>query len=554
MSQFQRDWALYLALVDMTGRNPDLPNIALPKMYSIIETKAPQIISALFGSRPYIPWESLREELKEIAEIQVTVLDELLNKAQMKLNGSLIVKMGLLYGTSFANVVPYFKKTETPALVTDEAGQQQMQPQTAFRLRFKIETWAPWEIYADPYAKGLAEPEECRFVDKIQLASKRQIREAFEAGAYPGFDIEQLDATPGDIGGQSYELDFGQQLLTDFGLPQPVNEDDMGILIRYESPDRYITTWQGEHVLAGDKNQKEGNPYAHGKINLSRFIHTIKPHTQEQFWGDGEARPNEVQIQMLNDSRNLLFQVWQMMAQPMMFFRKGHVDKQDLVYAFAQRVPVQTESNRPISDDFQVEAGRGLPPDYYLMVDRMERDVDLVARSFPPSRGEQTAQSQSTGTLGEVELLKSIGDESQELTIAMNEEIFLQDFGCKAASIFDQYKNFGDVADMIGEEDALRLFSADPLKLPGGCKFAFKGSDKVANQIRKQISMRSLAPLLERATRPGGFEKQLMEIHGFDQKEIDEALFSEEEMIENQQRELMLSLLSGQGSQKQLTQ
>ncbi len=532
--QFRKEWWLYLAYKDQSERDPDMPNIALPKLYSMIENKTPRETAAVFGNRPIAPIVARRDTFQPLADLQTEVLDDLLTKAGVWEEGHLAIKMKILYGTALMGCIPYYKRIKERALVPGPQGMQVVEREV-HRLRLQLETWAPWEILVDPEATGLREPGDCRYMVKIQLISKRDIMAGYEQGRYPDLDVDRLQNYRGPTSRWRGEH-FGHQMLADLGLPAPSDDDDMGVLLRYESPERYIDMWQGEITLRdGD------NPFEHGLINASRLIHTLAPHSQNRFWGIGEAQPNEIQLAMLDDLWNLTFAAHGMANQPLVFFRKGAVDPDDIIFDLGRRIPVDTNSDRPIRDDVDVQAGTGLPRDHYMLPQVVERNIDLVSAEFDPSRGEVAVGSQ---TATEINLLAEQGSKRQEGTIQLAERVFMTDFALKTLRTIDQFASFDDYAEILGPDQAVLMFTASPEDLPGGHNFEFQGSAQVNELFQKRRALGDIAEVLVNSptARPGGVERTLLKLSNFNQDEVDDMQLTPDEVVRKMQIEIGMQL------------
>lgn len=543
LTQYQRDIDLYNAYLDMTNRDSTLPQIALPKMFTICETKAPRDTKALFGRRPVLSWTSNRKEFKPISKIQVVYTDDLLSKARQYVHGSLLIKMKMLYGTAYQNVIPYYEKVIEKSLTIDPRLGIVPQQKEAYRLRLKIETWAPWEVYVDPAATSLEEPGSCRYIIKIQMTTKSAIKALHAKGAYPVLDLDKLEqpAVTNLSSGRYMSQHWGVKMLKDFGLNFPDDDNDLGILLRYESPDRYIDLWNGDVVLRDDDN-----PYNMKKINLSRIIHTQAPHTANQFHGIGEAKPNEVLISMLNDTQSLTFGSHGLINQPVVFFRKSALDVDDLIWGMGQRIPISSQSDRPISDDIQVSSGESLPKEHYLLKQSLEGDIQDTSGLHNVNQGKELEGG--TGTATEVSILKETGDDRQEGSIKLGELMFLADYTTKVTSIIEQFSSFEDIAECCGEQDALKVYTANPEDMPGGYNNTFKGSDYVSNILVKQRNFKEVLPFILQApaAKVDSITRKLLELHQFDDDEIAELMYTEEEMaLLYQQQAAMLAGQAG---------
>lgn len=531
-TQYQRDWLLYNAYIDAAERDPDMPNISLPKMYSIIETKTPEFINAIAGRRPILPFEARRKEFQKAAEIQTLYLDDLLDKARIYTHLGLLGKLKGLYGTAFINVLPYYERVIEKVMVEDSVGGFRIQQTPSHRLRLRVEVRAPWEVRVDPYATSLNEREDCRYLIKIDIRSRRQIKELYAKGAYPGLDIAKLDAYNGSRTTQGRQH-WGQQMLQAYGLPTPMNDDDVGLLFRYESPDRYIDSWMNEVDLRDGDNPFSKDKGGHGLINTSRMIHVQAPHTQSQFWGIGEAKPNEVLIAMMNDIQNLTFASHGMLNQPPVFFRKDAISRDDIIFALGHRIPVKGTSDRPLSDDYSIPERQGLPADHYLLPQLIERWSDVTSGLFGPGRGESLRQRGDT-TATEVLAAEQNAQTRQQESVRLGEDVCLADLAKKGSAILEQFRNFDDLVESVGLQDAIQVISANPADLPGGYNMPFKGSARVQQLNSKRQNLVTLAPIIQNSPwkRPAGLERKLLDLYDFESDDIDEVMMTDPQIAQ----------------------
>ena len=394
------------------------------------------------------------------------------------------------------------------------------------RVRLKLEVRAPWEVRVDPHATSLNEKEDCRYLIKIDIRSRRQIKEMYAKAAYPGLDIEKLDAYNGsrtNYRGQHW----GQQMLQAYGLPIPMNDDDVGLLFRYESPDRYIDSWMNEVTLRDGDNPFSKEKGGHGLINTSRMIHVMPPHTQSQFWGIGEAKPNEVLIAMRNDIENLTYSAHGMLNQPPIFFRKDHINRDDIIFALGHRIPVSGTSDRPLSDDYAIPERRGLPPDHYLLAEKLDREQDRVSGLYGPGRGESLRQ-RGDATATEVLAAEQNAQTRQQESVRLGEDVCLADLAKKASAMLGQFSNFDDLIESVGMQDAIQVITANPADLPGGYNMPFKGSARVQQLNSQRQNLVTLAPIIQNSPWkiPAGLERKLLDLYDFEGDDIDEIMMT----------------------------
>ncbi len=549
--QCERDYQNFHAFLDMSLRNPDRSNVTIPKIRSIVNAKAPGEIKAAVGSRPYIPFTARREDFKEYSDGQSRILDYHLELGGFFQKFTLAAMIKILNGTSFMEAIPYFKteyrRVPIPIFANTPFGPEivdyQVQTIPMKLLRLKLRTWAQWEIKVDSIALGLEEADDCRYVVKIQPVSKRQIKRLVLDGAYPGFDLDKFDAAGDGDGMDHGKGNKGYNVLANMGLPKPTNDNDIGILFRLETPDRYIDIWNDQFVLRDVDNPYPQMKGGHGLINLSKMVHDIDPHTQAQFFGNGEGKPNEILQALLNDLYNLATDNHNFANQGMTYFAKGRgVSEEQLVRTVGNKVGFTLQQGEQIGHVIQDFHGQPLPADHYILMQRIEDNMDLTAQSQNVMRGEESPGDQ---TLGEISLLKQAGDARQELNIRTIES-FLADFGRKCLAHLDQFGRMIDREEVLGREEAMRLIMLNPRDLPGGYDFAFKGGDRVVNQLIRQQSLRVLdsrivgSPFLKE--RP--WLEVLFDSHDLSE-ETDKVLKTEEEVAFEQQQQLAAALAAG---------
>ncbi len=534
--QCERDYQLFHAFLDMRNRDPGRSNVSIPKMFSLVMTKAPKEIKAAIGRRPYIPFEAEREEFKEYSDLQSQMLDQLLYLGGF-FNEFVVADMiKTLYGTAFMESVPYYKKVVERAVVPDvvelfdgpvQVGMKVVE-QEAVRLRFKLRTYAPWEIKVDPYATDLENPDGCRWLVKIMIASKREIKKLAKQGAYgPKFDAGRLDDNPDDFG-QSTTDHRGLQILSNMGLPEATPDGDIGVLFRYESPDRYIDVWNDNVVLRDVDNPYSIAEGGHGLINLSRLPHNIDPHTQNRFWGNGEGKINEIMSSLMNDLINITLDNHNMANMGKTFYAMDMgMSPEKLVHQIGNKIGIKLPTGMRIDDVVKESWGNGLPADHYNLQQMAEDWVDMTSGSHEVARGEE-----STGqrTLGEVAMLKESGDSRQELNVRLIEAPFLTDLGHKNLSHIQQWAQPEDISEILGDEAAQMMMLMHPQDLPGSFNFVFTGSDRVVNQLIKQQNLATVSEALANNpyTKLRGLAEVQLETHDLGDK-IDDLLISEEE-------------------------
>jgi len=481
--EFQRVYEMYKLQRDMSGRDKNRSNIFVPKFYTQIETVVPFMVDAMLGVRPYIPIELLNSDMTSVAEAQTDLLDAYLTSSDCAFYEEWIrvLKYVVPYGTGFIENYPdYVKKMvieQVPVYMTDIDGSRQIvdsYPKKVEKVYFRlgVRSYAPWEIYRDPFAKSL---DNARGIVKFRgLTSKRQLKEMAKRGAFPDFDLEQLDAQANFDDPD----DWSKKMAVDIGVALPKLDDDMGIWLSYESKDRYIDLWNFNVVL------RDGpNPYEHGEINLTKAINTFDPNPFSSWYGIGEGRPVEALCHALNENWDQTFDNHNLTQEGVIYYDEDALSVDQLVMMPGNRIPVTPQPGHSIQESVHEREMRSLPADFYIIPGKLDMMIDETMGVHAPLRGQEGGEK----TAREAILLSSKGESRMKLKVKMSEQLGLRDFAEKAISHIGQFAAPDDIIAMIGMEKAMLLPTVNPAQIDGGYNFAFKGADRMAEQqIRRQ--------------------------------------------------------------------
>jgi len=544
---YKRFYHQYHGYLDTVSRDPNMSNIFIPKLFSSVETVLPREVNAVFGVRPYIPIEAAgnREDYKEVAEYQTEFHDVILNKAGFLEKMVLAEKMKFIYGTSFVEPLPYFETVMEKHIVPDPyTGAPTIQEVPALRYRLDIRVYAPWEVFVDPFAINLSDPNGCRYIVLNQLVSRRQLIAMAKKGAYgQDFDVQTLIDYGKDksYSPQKVNDHFGLQILSDMGLPTQSGDSDIGVLMRVMMPDRYIDSFNGTIPLRDGDNRFE-----HKLINMSRLVNTPDPHTQNQFWGIGMAEMSELLIDLENDLFDMTLDAHAQANQPMIYYRKGAVSPENMIKTPGNRVPVDpyVMSDSPIKGNLIYESpGSGLPPDHYRLPSVIENKIDMVHGDHGISRSEPMA---GVETAAEAAILKQ-GDEVRLSVGIIQTESFLSDFANKVFYHSGQFATMDDYVEILGQEKALRMQYANPNELPGGFNFAYKGKDKILNIRGRQRMIAELLPILANnpSVMPGGLAMWVLDTYEIPKAESAKFIVSDEEMMAKAQEQADMDAAMG---------
>lgn len=528
--QFQSDYLAYRSFVDMTDKDPSRAHLYVPKTWALVETKAPKILKSIFAVHPWVPIVTNRKDYQDVAGVHEEILDHLLADGDFRVHASQAIKATIGFGTSFFEVTPYYKtdyeEVVQPVVVQGQLVDFYVQRQPVQRFCLKFKAYAPWEVYVDPFATNLESLDGCRYVIKFQMVSKRSILALMQEGVYNQIDPKELDGARYYSQYKNPTFEYGYRMLDRMGLIEPHVDSDMGLLMRYESPERYIDVWNGHAVL-----RDVPNPFLHGGINLNRIIHVQDINAQNPFWGIGEIQVVNVLQNLLNSLTTMTVNKHNLISQPQIFIDKSAVDGdlRGMKWNQGGRHQVKLDG-RSIDQVIKVTSGEQLPADHYMLPQTTERWMDVASGQYQNDRGERMA---GDATATEVATVKQASSERTEAAVNMIESTFMAPFAKICMSHIKQFMRFQDAANMVGAERAILWTMSNPMDMPSVFNFGFKGSDRVADQAVRHQKLTQAVQLL--AANPTVRQdwlatKYLEELAIFNSQEINDGVITLEEM------------------------
>ena len=487
--EFSRINKVYHAEMDMTNRDPNLSNIFVPKLYSTIETIVPYFVDALIGIRPYIPIELTQKKYADLSNAITDLLDAYLDDSNFFEQSIHMVKYVVPYGTAFLEALPDYETRKivrsVPIMAENIDGMPMQMGTTTVTemhrlLKLVIRAYAPWEIFQDPFARSL-DPGQCRGLIKFRgMVSKRQLKKMAERGSFPDFDIDKLNYQTESLDRD----DWSRKMALDIGVPLAKLDDDMGILLSYESEDRYIDLFDWEHVLRDQTNPYSRELGGHGGINLTKIINTNTPNPETSWYGIGEGKPLERICHYLNKHWNQTFDNHDMQNEGVIYYAEDAFSVDQLMMIGGNRIPADIGAGQKIQDVIYERPTPGLPRDFYAIPEVLDNMADETSGIHEITRG-QTALKEQTAR--EAVLKRQAGESRIKLKIRMAERMGLGNFGLKALSHIEQFGTVDDFIEKIGSERASILPTVNPALYDGGYHFAFKGSQRMADaQIKRQ--------------------------------------------------------------------
>lgn len=503
------------------GYNPNIADpyrsaMIMPKLYSAIETITPRISKAIFGKRPYIPIKSDKNPLA--AKAIEAALDAYLYRDRFKIKGGQLIKGVSLFGTGFLEPVPAkrvsVEHVTEPSPVWPHEEISQDKPISRFAL--DIRQYAAWQVYVEPHMTSLDDP---GFAIITEIVAKSEVQKMIDSDRYLPVDLSAE--------GETEDKKFSEEMFAALKIDRPNEDLDYGVLMRYQSKDKYITIWNGIGLL-----EDVANPYKHGKINIVRFTWNGDPFLQNSFWGQPEAKACEALLDKYDESRNQVADNNDISIQSMIAYREEAVEPEQIVAMGGARVPIKRGFVGSIADAIAPIPIRGLPPEAYALPEIYDREIDRAMGVFAPNRGEPSGASNDQ-TATESSLLAASGDLRNEFRTQMFES-GLSDLADRCTSHIDQFAPMDDLIAEIGEL-AMETNTMNPNMLPGGFAYQFKGSDAIINDFQQAANLRGNADILMQspAVYPDSLARMVADKNiGLSEREIAELVMDRETFME----------------------
>lgn len=544
--EFQRIYDMYRQYQDLTNRDQYRSNFFMPFMYWMIESMAPVEIDALLGVRPYIPIEANQRQFSDISDAQTLLLDTMLEGSNFYLEMLKTIKLSIAYGMSAIEARPVFntvtRTVQEPILMHNIDGTAQVvgqRPKTITKrlLDFAFTGFMPWNIYPDPNAKNL---DDARALIKFRgLISKRQVKALVEKHpkGFPDFDLDKLKPAMDQL----REENWSRKMAQDIGVTMPEDDDDLGVWLSYESPERLIDTWNFGVVMRDIDNE-----FNHKTFNLSRVINMVDINDFSEWFGIGEGKALEMIQLALNKSWNQTFDNHEALQHGVVAYDEEMVDVEELSFVGGNRIAVNKQPGQSFEEAFWERPQQQLPSDHYLIPNTIERMGENTSGFHRPSRGETDVK---TKTAREAILTKAGDDIRMKLKIVLMEKMGLGDLAEKLISHVEQFATVSDIVERIGVEQAMTLPSVNPALLEGGFTFAMKGSDRTAeSQIKRQDAKDLYQLMVGRPTiRQDWLSKFVLNRYEVPEQDQRKAILPDEQMFRIMAIMAQMGISSGQG-------
>lgn len=454
--------------------DPFSTNITVNHLLSTVETVVPRDVKALLGTRPYIPIRARSRENEDWAKAIERVADEQLDLAGFFEFFTDAFRIARATGNSF--IEPFWDAyeelySEVLRYINPMTGEEipigkQVKSKITEQLGFKV--WGPWDIFVDPFGESL---DQKKYIIIKQLTHVDDIQNMMDiqGTGYKKYTKEQLRK------GGIRNDEFTSLLEKDKSCVNE-NNPDVGMLMRFQSNDRYIDVWNYSMVLRDVDNPHTNMPKHIKPLIHFRDVTEIGP---RRFWGKGIWEQIGQLSQLGDDILSEVFDQIMMSRAQWLMYNPDMVAPEDLDAVYGNRVPVPGGRFDQAVAPIQL----GQPDDRgFNMYDIVRGFIDYQTSISVYQRGGTAPRREAALT---TQVLKAAGDEKLEFGVRYFEGTAMTRLAYLVTKTIDANMSTSDIADIIGWEMAMMIPSMDPTAMPGGYEFAFNGSERVVQITQK---------------------------------------------------------------------
>lgn len=450
-------------------------NIKLNRLLIDVETVVPRFAGNLLGQRPYMPLVANVRDFQEQAAAIEDLADAFTAEGGFVMSFTdairLMVPLGISYMEPRYEWLPYNvvqKKVQYDRFGRVVGYDDSLTTENRDSITFVVHH--PQAVRMPEYGATMrAKP----YVIIAELVHRKEVERLLEQGTYKlpkDMKLEDLKRSmPGDT--ETLE-DLGSDK---GGIPSKAWED-IGLLLRYYSSDRWITTWN-RTVLLQDSENRNKNMYKDVKP-LVAFRNSTHIGTQ-RWWPIGMYEQGRALAKWGDKILSRYFTDVMRDATGVMLYNPDKVSREDLIAEPGNRIPViDGEFDRAIAP---VKLGQP-SKELFDLFNITQQAGDTLVGLYDYQRGSTPSRKETATTTN---VLSQAGNTRLEFGVLMVEQGGLTDLAYLTTKLIDANITRGKANEILGFERAARLPSFDPEGIPGGFSWAFRGSDKVQRQTQK---------------------------------------------------------------------
>lgn len=484
------------AMNAMAGKGPtveDQINVKVNRFMPDLLMVLARDVKVLLGTRPYFPLAAENEDYEWEIRQQEKLVDTLADRAGYESEQSLVYYWMRGLGTSYMELgwdidEQVFTRRKP---VIDEVLQipvdKAEQDVTEIVEGLSYTARGPWETLLHPHGRTL---DDTPIVFVKDIMTVEDVQEMHDTGALKiPSDVTTEKLKAGPDGGWGDE--WGAQWRRDKAMFQGRLGENIGLMMRcYENPTkrfpdgRWVYLWNYTYVLyegepkwaVGNKKWKPlvmfnelgdigpGGKYGLGLYEQTRHVAELGDRLLST-WIDANVKA----------------------AGPAIFYDENTIDGKRIRGVPYERVPFKPGSD-PLRWKEAVQPMTYGQTSDQLFTAYKETDAinDRRVNAHYPSTGEPPPRKETFGT---TQILEKAGAALFELKAKLIEGGPLKRQAILSCKLVDANASQATVAEIIGEQQAVELLSADPEAIPGGYKCTFEGSDMIAEIAGKTETM-----------------------------------------------------------------
>jgi hypothetical protein len=569
--RWEKYYKMYRSYVKKRPKGDWKSRVWMPVAFYVIETITPRLVAQL----PKFTVAPVGAEDTQGAELMERLLDWATDQSELYLELVKALKSALLYGTgvlktSYEERTAYAITREpvveevtaevptgfldvdgAPITQSTVVGQQPVMDETTGKPKTTV-VRRPYISYAGPIAEAVdiddffVDPvadsiETARWVIHRVYRDKQHLEKMFKEGVYHRPESQQWDQFLQE------HSSLKRQASVDLGMGTPSQKDVSLIeLLEVWTPKTLLT-------VAGTGGQNgmslllraERNPWGHGEIPFARIVDHLVPH---EFWGIGELEPLEGIQDLLNSLWNSRIDNVKLVLNSMFLAVMDYIEDPSDLQVRPSGV-IRVKEGVPLSEAIRpMELGE-VTQSSYTEAAELERMTEKVSGVSPYQTGTDSASVNRTAT--GVALISEQGNTRFAHKVRIAELTGFRRLARHFASIIQQFSPPEIVVRTLNEVEGFQFLTIPAEAIGGRYDFDIEAESSTQTESIRREQTLSLFQMLAADPYMKPLKIRADVLKTFGRKNVDEYMYTEEELMMIQQQAAMEQAAMGPAEEEQ---
>lgn len=515
--------------------DPDSVEVKINKVLDAVEHNVPRDATALHPGRPYLPFRAKNDALYGAqARAKVRAIDSQMDKAAYFDHFVDCLKFAELYGNGYLEVFwdiwteranpkkPNFDQFTGQFLGFSEA------PTEVQKDGLKFRAHAPWAVLTPPGGRTLTDKSYTIFLEAVPRYEITRLIDEKVIDLTENVTSADLKAGPtGDFRGK-----YLSSWMSDMSAFGQYGNDDIGILMRLYSENRWIGIWNYSILLWDSENRTTNMDKRVKPAACLRFNPRIGG---DRFYGQGIAERIRANVLLLNAIYTLELDAQFKNNARWVLFNRRFVDGEDLRDTENGGLIELRNADELDSLDnaLRIIDGPAVNDGIMRMGDILNTQMDGALKQYDIARGVAPTPKQ---TLGGMQMLSEAAGVPLGFQGKYAEATFLPELLYLVSKTASENMTLVQLMDdaQLSMPEAIEVMNTDPEGIPGGFESEFDGSERVAERERKYQkvvevgNMTMQHPMIQNGPGAGILLKKMYELtDAFENDELEQIFMQE---------------------------